>query len=214
MTVRFKHSIPTNYFEAMYAANPDPWHFASSQYEKEKYAATLAALTAATLQARSRSWMLDRRFHASNLRSDARPCWRSIRSRTHLIEREWPVAAFPRYSSSGAEPPISGRPVSFDLIVLSEMVYYLDRGEYRKRWWLAFTSSMAPGGDIVLVHWLGGTHYPLSGDDAATFFLAVAEPLFKPIHQSRTAEYRLDVLPCLDGRATKHLKSQCRRRGG
>lgn len=32
------------YFDQLYRENPDPWDFRSSDYEKEKYAATLAAL--------------------------------------------------------------------------------------------------------------------------------------------------------------------------
>ena len=37
-------SLPPSYFEALYASDPDPWRFASSDYERDKYAATLAAL--------------------------------------------------------------------------------------------------------------------------------------------------------------------------
>ena len=32
------------YFERLYARDPDPWRFATSEYERDKYAATLAAL--------------------------------------------------------------------------------------------------------------------------------------------------------------------------
>ena len=81
----------------------------------------------------------------------------------------------------------------FDLILLSEMVYYLDRQDIvalaaRVR------SSITPGGDIVLVHWLGGTHYPVSGDEATRQFLDATNSFALPIHQSRTSAYRLDVL--------------------
>ncbi|MFC7609312.1 SAM-dependent methyltransferase [Teichococcus aestuarii] len=37
-------SLPAAYFEALYAADPDPWRFRDSAYEAGKYAATLAAL--------------------------------------------------------------------------------------------------------------------------------------------------------------------------
>ena len=39
-----KRSLEPAYFEALYAADPDPWRFATSAYEREKYTATLAAL--------------------------------------------------------------------------------------------------------------------------------------------------------------------------
>ncbi len=39
-----KLSLEPAYFDALYAADPDPWQFATSAYEREKYDATLAAL--------------------------------------------------------------------------------------------------------------------------------------------------------------------------
>ncbi|MFX7891094.1 hypothetical protein ABTK46_19990, partial [Acinetobacter baumannii] len=79
----------------------------------------------------------------------------------------------------------------FDLIVLSEFLYFLaqpDLAELVRR----VGTGVEPGGDIVLVHWLGETDYPQSGDGAADSFIDLAAP-FAAIHaQSRTADYRLD----------------------
>jgi hypothetical protein len=36
--------LPAAYFDALYARDPDPWRFATSDYERAKYRATLAAL--------------------------------------------------------------------------------------------------------------------------------------------------------------------------
>ena len=41
------NSLPADYFAAIYARDPDPWRFAESDYERAKYAATLAALALA-----------------------------------------------------------------------------------------------------------------------------------------------------------------------
>src|SRR4051812_9893751 len=41
---RRQGSIPPAYFDALYAANADPWNFTTSSYERDKYDATLAAL--------------------------------------------------------------------------------------------------------------------------------------------------------------------------
>jgi hypothetical protein len=37
-------SLPASDFDALYQADPDSWKFATSDYEANKYAATLAAL--------------------------------------------------------------------------------------------------------------------------------------------------------------------------
>ena len=38
------NTLPPKYFDHVYQANRDPWNFETSPYEREKYAATLAAL--------------------------------------------------------------------------------------------------------------------------------------------------------------------------
>ena len=43
-TGRRTKSLDTEYFKGMYATEADPWRFATSPYERDKYAATLAAL--------------------------------------------------------------------------------------------------------------------------------------------------------------------------
>ena len=58
---------------------------------------------------------------------------------------------------------------SFDILLLSEVLYYLkdcDVASVASR----LPATMPAGGDIVLVHWLGETDYPLTGDEAADLF--------------------------------------------
>ena len=43
------HSLPPDYFADIYARDADPWGFATSEYERRKYDATLAALPQAPL---------------------------------------------------------------------------------------------------------------------------------------------------------------------
>ncbi len=62
---------------------------------------------------------------------------------------------------------------TFDLIVLSEVVYFLDPVDV-ERLVERVKGSLRPGGTVVLVHWTGVTHYPLSGDEAAELFMATA----------------------------------------
>ena len=59
--------------------------------------------------------------------------------------------------------------------------------------------TLLPGGTVVLVHWTGLTHYPLSGDGAATLFIAESRSFLHPVHHAATDAYRLDVLTRSDG---------------
>jgi hypothetical protein len=55
MTTTTGDSLPPSFFTAIYAAAPDPWSFATSEYENAKYAVTLAALPRAHYESRSKS---------------------------------------------------------------------------------------------------------------------------------------------------------------
>ena len=77
------------------------------------------------------------------------------------------------------------------------MVYYLDRDDVRG---LAdrVGEAAAPGCDILLVHWLGETHYPLSGDAAADWFIEGCAAHL--VEGRRDKDYRLDILRLDEGR--------------
>lgn len=191
-TGRRPTSLDPDYFKGMYATDPDPWRFASSAYERDKYAATLAALP------RSR--------YASGLEVGC-----SIGVFTHqlcprcdaligldvvpsvLDAARARCANCPNVSFKLAAVPGDWPDGRFDLIVISEVAYYLDRADLA-RLVARVEGALLPGADIVLVHWLGVTHYPLSGDDAAEGFIADAQGFARVLKQARTAEYRLDVL--------------------
>ena len=81
----------------------------------------------------------------------------------------------------------------FDLIVLSEFLYFLAPSDFAALVRRA-GETIEPDGDIVLVHWLGETDYPLSGDGAAEAFIRLAAPFAQVRAQARTADYRIDVL--------------------
>ncbi|RVU17515.1 class I SAM-dependent DNA methyltransferase [Methylobacterium oryzihabitans] len=189
---RHPASLPPDYFDARYAADPDPWDFATSAYERDKYAATLAALPRARYATALEvgcsigvlTAALGRRCDAllgldvaeaalaqARRRCADQPHIRFARTR---IPDEWPEDRF-------------------DLILLSEVIYYLDRADVAR---LAgrVRASLAPGGDVVLVHWTGETDYPLGGDEAADLFIAEARDILEPVVATRADAYRLDLL--------------------
>ena len=180
-------SIGAGYFDALYAADPDPWRFASSDYEREKYAATMAALPArrftAGLEAGCSIGVLTRQLAArcdtllaldvaESALAQARARCPGVRFERRAIPAEWPAG-------------------QFDLIVLSEVLYYLDGPAIRDTAARAM-ASLLPGGSILMVHYLGETDYPSTGDEAADGFTAASG--LNPALRLRQPRYRIDRL--------------------
>lgn len=185
-------SLPPDYFDALYAGSPDPWSFETSAYEDAKYAATLAALPAAryaaALEVGCSIGVLTARLAprcdrlvaidpaAAALDQARRRCaeLRHVDFVQGYVPADWPA----------------GR---FDLILLSEVIYYLglpDLGALAAK----VAGATAPGGHVLLVHWVRETDYPLSGDEAAERFIDALGGGFRLLAQQRTGDYRLDLL--------------------
>ena len=81
----------------------------------------------------------------------------------------------------------------FDLILFSEVLYFLDEGDLCETCAHAL-HSLLPGGYVLLVNYTGKTDDPLSGDTAASFFIEAAAPTLQPIYQICEPHYRLDLL--------------------
>lgn len=187
MTAR---ALAPGYFDELYAANPDPWRMETSAYEEAKYTATLAALPR------------PRYHHGIEIGCSVGVLTARLATRCDdLLGLDVAQAALDRAAQRCRGLPVrfevSALPATapagrFDLIMLSEVIYYFDRGGVAK---LAGTvvGMAAPGADVVLVHWLGETpDYPLNGDEAVAAFEATG--LWEVTKRARTAEYRLDLL--------------------
>ncbi len=143
-----------DYFDRLYAENLDPWDLESSDYERRKLALLLAALpeprytsafepgcaigvtTAALAPRCDRLLALDGSAAAvvqATARVAARASTRHVVIRKGRVPRDWPHARF-------------------DLIVLSELLYYLEASE-RARVADRVVDSLLPAGDVALVHW-------------------------------------------------------------
>lgn len=157
-------STPRAYFDAMYATTPDPWHFATSDYERRKYELTMASLPASRYRSAFEpgcsigvlSELLAQRCDRL-LAADIVP--EAVMRASERLRR-FPGARVEERLIPGSWPR-----EEFDLVVLSEIAYYFDEAELRaviER--VALTTT--PGAHIVGVHWRGDTDYPLSGDRA------------------------------------------------
>ena len=189
---RRQNSVPARYFDDLYAGERDPWEFETSAYEQAKYDATLAALPASRyrrgLEVGCSIGVLTARLGDRCASLVAVDVSEKALDAARVRCRTLPNVAFENMSVP-AEWPAG----IFDLIVLSEVVYYLDAGDVSQ---LAnrVRASLEFGGHVVLVHWTGITDYPLSGDDAAELFMTALGRSARRIHQRRTDAYRLDAL--------------------
>ena len=183
-------SLDALYFERVYEYSEDPWHFETSDYEAQKYAATLAALPQErferALEIGCSIGVLTERLaaHCESLLSldineraldKARARCRAlenVRFERMVVPREFP-------------------PGPFDLVVLSEVAYYWSDDDLR----LAIDSivAAAPNGFLVLVHYLPKVDdYVRDGDAVHRAFLA--DDRFVSTFAARAEQYRIDVL--------------------
>ena len=189
---RRTETIRPDYFDGLYAADPDPWRFATSDYEREKYAATLAALPprrfAAALEVGCSIGVLTQQLAA---RCDRLLALDVAEAALAQARERCPTVTFERRSVPDEWPP--GR---FDLIVFSEVLYYLDAAGIRATAARAM-QAINPDGCILMVHYLGGTDYPSTGDEAAEGFMAASG--LSPALQVREPLYRIDRLDFAPG---------------
>lgn len=180
------------YFDALYAANPDPWGFTTREYERAKYKATVSALPhthfTSGLEVGCSIGVLTEQISTrceALLGIDIAPAaLAQAQSRcSHLSQVRFAMSELPVQAPKGP----------FDLVVLSEVLYYFDATQISTIARLLIR-EMTADAVIVLVHWLGPTpDYPLNGDAAvAAFETAIGG--FSEILRQRTAQYRLEVL--------------------
>ncbi len=161
-------TIAPDYFDALYSAKGDPWGFSTSQYERDKYEATLGALGrqhyGRALEVGCSIGIFTRRLAS---RCDALT---AIDASVVAVEAARRACADCGNVSVELGMVPSGFPDGrFDLILLSEVLYYLDVADL---WRVAdrCAETLAPDGEVVLCHWLGETDYPLTGEQASDLF--------------------------------------------
>lgn len=181
------------YFDALYAADADPWRFETSDYEAGKYADTIAALPrpryANAVEFGCSIGVLTEQLAG---RADA---VLGIDVAQAAIDRATArCAALPYVRFARKRMPAEMPDGRFDLIMLSEVLYYFEPPTLCR---LAerLQGIVTPDADMVLVHWLGPTpDYPLTGDAAVARFLTATASWARVTRQERRQDYRLDVL--------------------
>lgn len=183
-------SLAPKYFDELYAARRDPWEFATSRYEAEKYAATLAALPrplyARALELGCSIGILTRqlaeRCEALLATDVSAPALEQARENCKALEQ----IRFEKRDLAMTFP--EGH---FDLILVSEIGYYFsprDLSNIRT----AIARALTPGGHLLLVHYTGETNYPLTGDAVHDLFRARSED-WHLLREQTEEIYRLDL---------------------
>lgn len=156
-------TLPAGYFDDLYAADGDPWGFRTRWYEQRKYSVSLAALprpryrsafepgasigvfTALLAGRCDRVLATDPARAAIDRAAKYLTDHHNVELRCGGVPADWPAGVF-------------------DLIVISELGYYLDAADL-DRLAARAVGCLEPGGDLLAVHWRWPVaDYPLTGD--------------------------------------------------
>lgn len=175
-------------FEKRYQDDIDPWKYRDSWYERRKYAVTLACLPREKYRL---VWepacsigVLTRALAGRAVRvvaSDASPtAVAEARSGVAPPNVTWQVRSLPDPGPAGA-----------DLVVLSEILYYLDDSEREQVMQQAW-DALDGEGDLIVVHWRSSSEDTyLSGDETHTWLRS--RPGWRNVITHLDEEFVLDV---------------------
>jgi SAM-dependent methyltransferase len=183
-------TLPAAYFDRLYDDNRDPWSLETRWYEKRKYALTVASLPrqryrrgfevgcsigvlTAMLSARCGSLVAAdvaaSAVGTTRQRFEGRPGVDVVQL---AVPSEWPDG-------------------SFDLIVLSEVGYYLSKKDLHELVTKA-AGSLDPDGTLIAVHWRHGvSDYPLRGEEVHAAI--AASPVLDRLARHEEQDFLLEV---------------------
>lgn len=183
-------SLDRDYFEALYAEADDPWSFASSDYEREKYKRSLDAL--APHYARAFEIGCSIGVFTERLASRCDELVAYDISERAIARARVRCAHQPHVRIVRAAFPHQVPPAMFDLITCCEVGYYwsdADLSVARDR----IATALVQDGHVLLVHFLPHVdNYVREGDEVHAAFLA--DDRFEHVDRFRAERYRLDVL--------------------
>ena len=192
MNKQDKQTLTEKYFEDVYAANDDPWNFAASKYEAEKYHATLKSLPhdnyENAFEVGCSIGILTEKLAAK--------CGKILAidvSEKALAQARERCKNLPQITFRKMSVPQEFPDNKFDLILVSEVGYYLAPEDWRAATAKLF-AHLNKKGQIALVHWLPPVHdYPQTGNEVHDSFAEFAAGKMQNLHQARKQNYRIDV---------------------
>lgn len=175
------------FFERLYAGRIDPWSVLTSAYERDKYEATMQALA----QPRYRHALELGCFIGGLTRLLAGRCdaVTAVDTSAMALRRARELCPASNVNFVEAHLPDGEWSGPFDLVVLSEVLYYFSIPALVR---LAdrLSKVITAKTEFVVVHWTGETDYPLTGDRATELFQSLMRVELSL--RTRHPKYRLE----------------------
>lgn len=179
-----------DYFENLYADSPDPWDFATSEYERRKYGRTLESLGGRHFR-RALEVGSSIGVFTNMLAPYCEKLLALDTSKQAVEAARKRLAGYEHVRVERRTIPEETPDGPFDLIVASEVLYYLPP-EVVTQTLRRFEEILEPGGVLLAVHWRKETQtYPMQGDEVHE--LLVDQSKLKHSKTVVEPEYRLDL---------------------
>ncbi len=177
-------------FEERYRADPDPWRFASAEYERERYRITLSALT------RDRyGSAFEPGCSIGELTALLAPrCDRLLAtdvSQTAVQRARQRCSEFGNVRIRCGDLRTPELETPLDLVVLSEMAYYFD-AQKLETIAQGLAGALQENGTLLAAHWLGESpDHVLHGDEVHEILIRTLR--LRHIKTERHPGFRLDM---------------------
>jgi SAM-dependent methyltransferase len=144
-------SVATPYFDQLFAGNDDPWAFRQRWYEQRKRALTLAVLPRPRYTSIFEPGCANGELSAELApRCDRLVCCDTAAAAVALAKTR--LMGFPHAQVQQSRLPEQWPPGAFELIVLSELCYYLDAEDLHRLVDRAL-ASLTEDGQLLACHW-------------------------------------------------------------
>ena len=178
--------VPLSHLAGLYSGTDDPWNFRSSAYEAAKFAATVRALPRPAyrhcLELGCGNGELARRLVARCA------AYAGLDAVDTALDAARTAVPHGRFVQGYLPCPLPAG--AFDLVVLSEILYFLDPPTLAGL--AQQVDSLWPDADVISVSWRGPSGNDLEGDAAAEIFARSTRRAAVPV-PGTDPRYRIDL---------------------